>query len=34
MRMGSIIPGAKGYSLLFDTDGKFGATGANADPNL
>ena len=34
MRMGSIIPGAKGYSLLFDTDGKFGATGANADPNF
>jgi len=34
MRMGSIIPGAKGYSLLFDTDGKFGATGPNADPNF
>jgi hypothetical protein len=33
LRMGTIIPGAKGYSLLFDTDGKFGATGANADPN-
>lgn len=33
MRMGSIIPGSKGYSVLIDTDGKFGATGANADPN-
>ncbi|WP_066406566.1 T9SS type A sorting domain-containing protein [Flavisolibacter tropicus] len=32
-RMGTIIPGAKGYSLLFDTDGKFGPTGPNADPN-
>ncbi|TWI44191.1 uncharacterized protein DUF11, partial [Flavobacterium glaciei] len=28
-RIGSIIPGAKGYSLLIDTDGLFGAT----DPN-
>ncbi len=33
MRMGSIMPGSKGYSILMDTDGKFGATGANADPN-
>lgn len=33
MRLGSIIPGSKGYSILMDTDGKFGATGANADPN-
>lgn len=33
MRLGSIVPGAKGYSILIDTDGKFGATGANADPN-
>ncbi len=33
MRMGAIIPGSKGYSILMDTDGKFGATGANADPN-
>jgi hypothetical protein len=32
-RMGSLIPGSKGYSVLIDTDGKFGATGANADPN-
>lgn len=28
-RIGSIIPGAKGYSLLIDTDGLFGAS----DPN-
>lgn len=33
MRMGSVMPGSKGYSILMDTDGKFGATGANADPN-
>lgn len=33
MRMGSIMPGSKGYSILMDTDGKFGATGAYADPN-
>ncbi|WP_460552258.1 T9SS type A sorting domain-containing protein [Ferruginibacter profundus] len=33
MRLGSIVPGSKGYSILMDTDGKFGATGANADPN-
>ena len=33
MRMGAIIPGSKGYSILMDTDGKFGATGATADPN-
>ncbi len=32
-RLGSIMPGSKGYSVLMDTDGKFGATGANADPN-
>jgi hypothetical protein len=32
-RVGSIMPGSKGYSVLLDTDGKFGATGANADPN-
>jgi hypothetical protein len=31
-RVGSIMPGSKGYSVLLDTDGKFGATGANADP--
>ena len=33
MRLGAIISGSKGYSILMDTDGKFGATGANADPN-
>lgn len=33
MRLGSISPGSKGYSIMMDTDGKFGATGANADPN-
>ena len=33
MRMGSIMPGSKGYSILMDTDGKFGASGANADLN-
>lgn len=32
-RMGGIMPGSKGYSVLMDTDGKFGAAGANADPN-
>jgi len=32
-RVGSIMPGSKGYSILIDTDDKFGATGANADPN-
>lgn len=33
MRMGGIMAGSKGYSIMMDTDGKFGATGANADPN-
>ncbi len=33
LRVGSIIPGAKSYSILIDTDGKFGATGPNADHN-
>ena len=33
MRVGKIISGSKGYSILMDTDGKFGPTGANADPN-
>lgn len=28
------MSGSKGYSVLLDTDGKFGATGANADPNF
>jgi len=34
MRMGSVMSGSKGYSVLLDTDGKFGATGTNADPNF
>lgn len=32
-RVGSVMSGAKGYSVLLDTDGKFGASGTNADPN-
>lgn len=31
-RLGNFIPGAKSYSILVDTDGKFGYSGANADP--
>ena len=34
MRMGSVMPGSKGYSILMDTDDKFGASGPNADPNF
>ena len=33
MRMGSVMTGSKCYSILLDTDSKFGASGANADPN-
>ncbi|MES2431274.1 MAG: T9SS type A sorting domain-containing protein [Bacteroidota bacterium] len=33
LRMGGIVSGSKGYSLLLDTDSKFGATGPSADPN-
>jgi hypothetical protein len=33
MRLGSVVPGAKGYSILIDADNKFGASGATADPN-
>lgn len=33
VRMGAIIPGAKGFTFLFDTDGKFGSSGPYADPN-
>lgn len=33
MRLGGLVPGAKGYSLLIDADGRFGASGPNADPN-
>lgn len=32
LRISSIMSGSKGYSALFDTDGKFGATGPDADP--
>ena len=34
MRLGTIVPGSKGYSILIDTDGRFGATGPTADPNF
>lgn len=33
MRMGTTAPNSKSYSILIDTDGKFGATGPNADPD-
>lgn len=32
-RQGSTVPGSKGYSILIDTDMRFGCCGANADPN-
>ncbi|WP_374172412.1 gliding motility-associated C-terminal domain-containing protein [Flavobacterium tructae] len=32
MRMGSSSPNSKSYSILIDTDGKFGGVGPNADP--
>ena len=32
MRMGKSAPNAKSYSILVDTDGKFGGTGPNKDP--
>lgn len=32
-RMGSVMSGSKGYSVLIDTDGKFGSAGPDADPN-
>jgi len=34
LRIGGIISGSKGYSVLLDTDGKMGSSGANADPNF
>ena len=34
IRMGGIVSGSKGYSILLDTDQKFGATGPAADPNF
>jgi hypothetical protein len=33
IRLGSIMSGAKGYSIMLDTDGRFGGSGATADPN-
>jgi hypothetical protein len=33
LRLGNIVSGSKGYSVLIDTDGKIGGTGAYADPN-
>lgn len=33
MRLGNVVSGSKGYSVLIDTDGKIGSTGAYADPN-
>ena len=32
-RQGNTIPGSKGYSILIDSDGRFGNNGPNADPN-
>ncbi len=32
-RLGGYAPNSKSYSILIDTDGKFGFTGPNADPN-
>ncbi len=34
LRVAQHATGAFGYSLLIDTDGKIGSTGANADPNF
>ena len=33
LRIGSIISGSKGYSVLIDTDGRMGNSGAYADPD-
>ena len=33
LRIGNVISGSKGYSILVDTDGKIGNTGPYADPN-
>ncbi len=33
LRIGGIVSGSKGYSILLDTDSKFGNTGSYADPN-
>ena len=32
-RLSGYAPNSKGYSILIDTDNRFGSTGANADPN-
>jgi len=34
LRIGNIVSGSKGYSILIDTDQRMGATGAAADPNF
>lgn len=34
LRIGDYIPGSKGYSILIDTDGRFGYSGALADPGF
>ncbi len=33
LRIGNVISGSKGYSILLDTDGKMGNSGPYADPN-
>lgn len=33
MRIGKSLPNSKGYSVLIDTDQRFGTTGPNKDPN-
>ncbi|HSH65697.1 MAG TPA: hypothetical protein VLB84_07835, partial [Bacteroidia bacterium] len=33
LRLGGTAPNAKSYSILIDTDGKFGNSGSNADPD-
>ena len=34
LRIGGIVSGSKGYSILLDTDQKFGPSGPDADPNF
>ena len=34
LRIGGIVSGSKGYSVLLDTDQKFGSSGPSADPNF
>ena len=34
LRIGGIVSGSKGYSILLDTDQKFGPSGPSADPNF